>query len=109
MGHKNGKRVRKIEVLTDTHTECELRATVADIQRRRDEREAREMKEEAQKKREEARKEETTHSAEKGVAEKHASRDRSDTEMKKRGGRRGRHISITLKAQEGTHDKHLPD
>ena len=55
--------------------------TTADIQQRREERETREREEEAQKQREEARREETTHSAEEGVAEKHAKTDRSDAEL----------------------------
>ena len=80
MSVKNGRRVRK-EVPTDTHPEFELGNTAADIQGRRVEREAREREEEAQRPREEARREETTHSAEKGVAEKYARTDKSDTEM----------------------------
>ena len=54
--------------------------TAADIQWRGKERKAGEREEEAQKQREEARREETTHSAEEGVAEKHARTDKSDTE-----------------------------
>ena len=80
MGSKKGRRVRKIEVPTDTPTEFELRDTAANIQRR-EEREARKREEEAQKQREEARMEETTHSAEEGVVEKHARTDRNDTDM----------------------------
>ena len=45
---------------------------------------------------EEATREETTHAAEKGVAEKHAGTDRSD-----RNRIRGRQISIALNTQEG--------
>ena len=54
---------------------------MADIQWRREEREARERQEEAQKQREEFLKEETTHSPEEGVAEMCARTDKSDTEM----------------------------
>ena len=53
-----------MEVPTDTPSEFELRVTAADIQRRREVREAREKEEEAQKQRKEAKREETTHSAE---------------------------------------------
>ena len=42
---------------------------------------AKEREKEAQKQSEEARKEETTHSAEEGVAKKHARTDKSDTKM----------------------------
>ena len=82
MDHKKSRRVRKIEVPTYTPTEFEFGNMAADIQRGREEREAGESEEEAQKQREEARRQETTHSA---------------------WWRRGGHISITLKAQEGTH------
>ena len=57
------------------------------IKERREEREAREREEEAQKQREKARSEETTHSAEEGVAEKDAITNRSDTQMDTGGGR----------------------
>ena len=40
MGPKNGRRLRKIEVTTDSVSECELGDTAADIQQRREEREA---------------------------------------------------------------------
>ena len=73
MDPKKGRRVRKIEVPTDTSTKFELGDTAAFIQRRREEREARE--------REEAKREKTTHSAEEGVAKKCARTDRSHTEM----------------------------
>ena len=66
MGPKKGKRVRKIKVPTDSVLRW---GTLADIQQRREEREARERKEKAQKQMEESRKEETTHSAEEGVSE----------------------------------------
>ena len=42
MGPKNGRRVRKIEIQTDSPPEFELGDTAADIQRRREERETRE-------------------------------------------------------------------
>ena len=45
MGHKNGRRVRKIEVPTDSVHEFDLEETAADIQQRREEREAREGEE----------------------------------------------------------------
>ena len=64
MGHKKIRRVRKIEVPTDTPTEFELGDTASDMQGRKEERDARVWEKEAQKKREEARVEETTHSAE---------------------------------------------
>ena len=54
---------------------------VADIQRRREEREARERGEEVQKQREEAKRVETMHSAEEGVAKKCARTEKNDTEM----------------------------
>ena len=82
MGPKEGRRVRKIDVPTDTPLELELGDTVADIQQReREEREAREREEEPQKQRKEAWMEETTHSARDRVAEKHARTGKSDTEM----------------------------
>ena len=84
MGPEKGKRVRKIEISIDSVPEFELGDTVADIQWRREEREARE-KEGSQKQREkevrmevEAKMEET-HSQE-GVAEKRRIREKSDTE-----------------------------
>ena len=46
-----------------------------------EERVAREREEDTLKQREEALREETTHSAEEGMAEKHARTDRSDTEI----------------------------
>ena len=59
--------MRKIEVPTYTPTEFELGDTVADLQRKRKERSARDREEEAQKHRrgcqEEGMKEETTHTA----------------------------------------------
>ena len=45
MGPKKGRRVRKIEVPTDSVPEFELGDTEADIKRRREEREAREREE----------------------------------------------------------------
>ena len=75
MGPTKGKRVKKTDVPTDTPTEFELGDTVADIQSRREEREAREREEEAQKQMEEARREdgmreETTHSFRRGDGRK---------------------------------------
>ena len=81
LGPMKGIRVRKIEVHTDTPTECELWDTVAEIQRMREEREAGEREEEVQKQKEEAMKDETTCSAEEGMVESHAKTDRSDTEI----------------------------
>ena len=83
MGPKKGKRERKIEVSIDSVPECELGGTTADIQWRKEEREARKSVEEAQKQREEARRNEATHSPEEGVSEKHGRTDKSDTEMDK--------------------------
>ena len=68
MGPKKDRRVRKIEVSTDTPAEFELGHTTADVERRRKDREARET-EEIEKQREEARREKTTHSAEEGACE----------------------------------------
>ena len=65
MGPKEGRRVRKIEVPTDTPTELDLGDTAAGIEKQR---------------------EETTHSAEEGMAEKHPRTDKSDTEMDTEGG-----------------------
>ena len=48
MDPKKDRRVRKIEVPTDSVLEFELRDTAADIQRRREEKEAREREEEAE-------------------------------------------------------------
>ena len=45
MGPKKGRRVRKIEVSTNSVPECELGDTAADIQWRRKEREVRETDE----------------------------------------------------------------
>ena len=86
MGHKKGRRVRKIEVPTDTPPEFKLGYMVADIQQRREEREATEREEEAQKQREEARREETTHAPEERVSENHARTDNSNTEMDTKAG-----------------------
>ena len=78
--------MRKIEVLTDSVPEFELEDTVADIHRRRQEREAgeREETEQQQQRKEEARKKEAraeeSHSHEEGVAEKKPMTERSDTE-----------------------------
>ena len=45
MGHKKGRRLRKIEVPTDSVPEFELEDTAADIQWGREERETREREE----------------------------------------------------------------
>ena len=63
MGPKKGRRARKSKVPTDIPTEFELGDMATDIQRRREEREARERKEVAQKQRKEVRRVETTYSA----------------------------------------------
>ena len=68
MGPKKGRRVRKMEERGEGGG-------------------AREREEEAQQQREEGTRKETTHSAEEGVAEKHARTVRSDTEMETEGGR----------------------
>ena len=65
MGPKKGRRVRKIEIPTDTPTEFD---TADHIQRMSEERQQRER-------------EETTHSAEEEVAEKHPRTERSDTKL----------------------------
>ena len=84
MGLKKDRRVRKIEVPTDSVPELELEDTGADIQWRREERKARE-KEEAQKQRKmqarsyEARTEEKN-LQEDGVPEKRTRTEKSDTE-----------------------------
>ena len=57
MGPKEGRRVSKIEVPTDSVPAFELGDTVADIQQRREEREARE-RQEAQQQMEKTRREE---------------------------------------------------
>ena len=51
MGPKKGRKVRKIEIPTDTPTGSELGDTAADIQRRWEKREQRDREEEAQKQR----------------------------------------------------------
>ena len=76
----------------------------ADIQRRREEIEAREREKEAQKHREEDMREETIHSAEEGVAEKRARTDKSDTEMDTEGG--GEAGTFQSHSRQ---NKHLPD
>ena len=81
MGPKKGRRVRKIEVPTDSVLEFNLGDTAADIQWRREEREATEREEKTQKQKEEARREEATHSLEEGLVEKRAKTDKSNTEL----------------------------
>ena len=90
MGPKKGRRVRKIEILIDSVPECELGDITADIQRRREEREAREREEAQQQphRMEEARAEES-HSQEEGHPEKRPRRERSDTETEAAGGKAG--------------------
>ena len=86
MGPKKGRRVRRIDVSTDSVPEFQLGDTATDIRQRRDEREARDREEEAQRQREqEARMEELarmeeTNSQEEGVAEKRPRSEKSDTE-----------------------------
>ena len=75
-----------------------MRDTATDIQRWR---EAREREEEAQKQKEKVRREETTHSAEEGVAEKCARRDRSDRKINTEG-RGEAHLSYTQDTRRGT-------
>ena len=81
MGAKKGRRVRKMEVSTDTTTEFEFGVTTADIQRRRGGGGVREREEGAQKQREKAMGEDTTHSAGEGVAKKHTRTNRNKTKM----------------------------
>ena len=81
MGPKKGRRVRKIEVLTDSVPEFKLGGTTADTQQRREEREAIEKEDEAQKQRKEARREAATHSPEEGVVGKRPRTGRSETEL----------------------------
>ena len=93
-GPKKGRRVKKIEISTESVPEFELGDTVADIQQRREEREAREMEEaQQQRQREEARREEArvekTHSQNEGVAEKRPRTERSETETEAVGGEAG--------------------
>ena len=73
MGPKKGRRERKIEVPTDSVPKFELGDTAADIQRRREQWEAREREDaqQQQQSEEEARAEET-HSQQEAVAEKRA-------------------------------------
>ena len=85
MGPKKGRRVRKIEVPTDSVPEFELGETAADILRRRQDRERPERRRKhsnsnraGETMRKEARGEET-HSQEEGVAKKPRT-EKSDTE-----------------------------
>ena len=77
MGPKNGRRVRKIKVPTDSITKFELGDIAADIQQRREEREARKVR---RHRAEEARVEEATmeetHQQKEGVAEIKGKRER---------------------------------
>ena len=74
MGPKKGRRVRKIDVSTESVTEFEFGDTPADIQQRRLEREAREREEAQHRREEETRRWESraeeTHLHEEGVADK---------------------------------------
>ena len=89
MGPKKGRRVRKIEVPTDSVPEFELGDTAADIQWRRQEGEAREREEAHQQREEEARSEEgrvgESDWQEEGVAEKRPRTERSDIETEAAG------------------------
>ena len=80
MGPKKGRRLREIEVPTESVPEFELGDTATYIQQRREEREAREREEEAQKQRKEEARREETHWQEEGVAEKRARTEKSNTE-----------------------------
>ena len=96
-GSSKGQKSEKDRSSPDTPTMFELEDIAAVKQSRQEEREAREREEKVQAQREEASRKETTHSEEEGMIEK----------CGYRGWRRGWHISITLKAQEGAHDKYL--
>ena len=92
---KKRRRVTKIEVPTDSIPEFELGDTAADIQQRREEREARDREEARQQqqreekaRREEARAEES-HSQEEGHLEKPPRTERNDTETEAAGGEAG--------------------
>ena len=108
MDPKKGRRVRKIEVPTDSVPEFELGDTAADIKQRRQEREtrAREEAQQQQWREEEARsveaRAEETHSQEEGVAEKGPEQRKVTLN---RGWSRGGTITVTI--QEGPHDQHL--
>ena len=82
--------MRKIEVPTDSVSEFKLGDTVADIQQRRQEREAREREETQQQRKEEASRKKArlgeTHSQEEGVAEKRPRTENSCTVAKAVGG-----------------------
>ena len=73
---------------------------IHDIYGGREERWAREREEE--KRMAEARREETIHSAEEGVAEKHARTDRSDTDIDVEAGGVGAHLNHTPDTRRGT-------
>ena len=94
MGPKKGRRMEKIDVPTDSVSEFELGDTAADIQWRRQDREAREREETQQQqqweeaRREEARAEESN-TQEEGIPEKRPWTERSDTETEATGGETG--------------------
>ena len=71
----------------------------SDTEQRREEREAKERQEEAQKHREEAKREETTHSAEEGVAEKGTQRQ---TEVTQKWIQRWAYLNRTQDTKRGT-------
>ena len=81
---------------------------MADIHRKREERETRKREEEAQKQRGEARRDGTTQQKREWLKSMHG-QIKVTQKWRNRGWRRGGHISIAFKAQEGAHDKHLPD
>ena len=94
MGRKKGRIVWKIGVPTDSVPEFELADTAADIQWRREEREAGEREKAQQQREEEARRKEEarteeSHSQEEGHPEKRPSRERSDTDTEAAGGEAG--------------------
>ena len=102
MGPKKGRRVRKIEVPTDSVPEFELLDTAADIQQRRQDREARERDEvqQQQQREQKARKEEAraeeSHSQEEGQ-KKRPRTQRSETETEAGGGEVGKSQSHNKK------------
>ena len=78
---KKGRRLRSIEVPTDSVPEFDLVDYSSRYTVKEGGEEARKRDEKAQKQREEATREETTHSAVEEVSGKHARIDKSDTEM----------------------------
>ena len=86
---------------TDIPPEFDLGDTVADIQWRRGDREARERDKDTETG-EEARREKTAHSPQEGVTEKHARTDKIDTEAG------GEAWTSQLNSISGAHHRHLP-